>query len=144
MRSPAKSTSSRATSSSVPPEFRPQANACTDAGSARAHSSAERPSGSRDRGPMRRMLSAIGKVRESMPDSDLELAAQNAALTRQLLQWIADAPRTYDEALDTWRSSCPRHTIWEDALLAGLIERPPGQRSLVLTARGLATLRQPR
>ena len=75
-----------------------------------------------------------------MPDSDIELAAQNAALTRQLLQWIADTPRTYNEALETWRSSCPRHTIWEDALLAGLIECQPGERKLVLTARGLATL----
>ena len=75
-----------------------------------------------------------------MPDSDAELTAQNAALTRQLLEWIAEAPRTYREALDTWRSSCPRHTIWEDALLAGLIECPPGQRNLALTARGFAIL----
>ena len=79
-----------------------------------------------------------------MPDSDLELAAQNDALTHQLLQWIAEAPRTYGEALDTWPSTCPRHTIWEDALLAGLIEWPPGERNLVLTDRGRDRLRQRR
>lgn len=77
-----------------------------------------------------------------MPDSNLELDAQNAALTRQLLQWIADAPRTYDDAIDTWRSTCPRHTIWEDALLAGLIECTPGRERLTLTQRGLAALRE--
>jgi len=57
-----------------------------------------------------------------MPDNAAQLERQNAALTRQLLEWIVAAPRGYDEALETWRSSCPRHTIWEDALAAGLIE----------------------
>ena len=78
-----------------------------------------------------------------MPDSDAELDVQNAALTRQLLEWVAEAPRTYDEALATWRSSCPRHTIWEDALLAGLIECTPQARRLALTARGEEMLRRP-
>src|SRR5689334_3474503 len=86
------------------------------------------------------MLSAATRRAFPMPDSDLELATQNAALTRQLLEWIAAAPRTYREALDTWRSSCPRHTIWEDALLAGLIECAPGQQKLALTPRGVAVL----
>jgi len=57
-----------------------------------------------------------------MPDSHLELERQNAALTRQLLQWIRSERRTYADALDVWRSSCPRHTIWEDALAAGFID----------------------
>ena len=76
-----------------------------------------------------------------MPDSDQELALQNAALTRQLLEWIASGTHTYEDALDTWRSSCPRHTIWEDAVLAGLIDRA-GQRNaiLTLTQRGRALL----
>ena len=77
-----------------------------------------------------------------MPDSDQELALQNAALTRQLLEWIASGRHTYDDAMQTWRSSCPRHTIWEDALLAGLIDHA-GERNaiLTLTARGRALLR---
>ena len=77
-----------------------------------------------------------------MPDSDLELSLQNAALTRQLLEWIASGRHTYDDAIQTWRSSCPRHTIWEDALLAGLIDHA-GERDaiLTLTPRGQAVLR---
>ena len=57
-----------------------------------------------------------------MPDNTAQLERQNAALTSQLLEWIAASPRTYEEALETWRSSCPRHTIWEDALESGLVE----------------------
>ena len=51
-----------------------------------------------------------------MPDNAAQLERQNAALIRQLLEWIASAPRTYGDAMEIWRSSCPRHTIWEDAL----------------------------
>lgn len=57
-----------------------------------------------------------------MPDSHAQLALQNAALTRQFLEWIDSAPHTYAEALEVWHSHCPRHTIWEDALAAGLVE----------------------
>ena len=72
-----------------------------------------------------------------MPDSHHELERQNAALTLQLLQWIRSAPRTYGDALEIWRSSCPRHTIWEDALAAGYIECGTAQSSpLALTQRG--------
>jgi hypothetical protein len=35
------------------------------------------------------------------------------ALTLQLLEWIADHPRQYDEALEVWRTTCPRLSIWE-------------------------------
>ncbi len=57
-----------------------------------------------------------------MPDNDDALARQNAALTRALLEWIASAPRTYAELIDAWHSTCPRHTILEDAQIAGLID----------------------
>jgi len=52
----------------------------------------------------------------------------NVALTMQLLQWIGTRPREYQETIDAWRTSCPRLTIWEDALSDGLIERLPGAR----------------
>jgi len=74
-----------------------------------------------------------------MPDNAAQLERQNAALTRQLLEWIAAAPRTYDDAIETWRSSCPRHTIWEDALEAGLIEIARDGRVMV-SAAGAALL----
>lgn len=72
-----------------------------------------------------------------VPDSHLELERQNAALTRQLLQWIRSERRTYADALDVWRSSCPRHTIWEDALAAGFIDCGTTRESvLALTQEG--------
>ena len=62
----------------------------------------------------------------------------------EFLSWVASRPRTYDEAMDAWQSHCPRQTIWEDAIIDGLIEierehsthNPP----IALTARGLARL----
>lgn len=67
-------------------------------------------------------------------------------LTRDLLRWLADTPRAYDETMEAWRSHCPRFTVWEDALSDGLvrIERVAGQRqgeaAIVLTQRGRAVL----
>ncbi len=47
--------------------------------------------------------------------------SQVSSLTLDLLQWLAQSPRTYGETMDAWRSSCPRLTIWEDALADGLV-----------------------
>jgi D-3-phosphoglycerate dehydrogenase / 2-oxoglutarate reductase len=38
-----------------------------------------------------------------------------SALTLELLNWVAERPRTYDETMAVWRTSCPRMPIWEDA-----------------------------
>ena len=77
-----------------------------------------------------------------MPDSYSQLASQNAALTRQLLEWIAGGAHTYAEVLDVWHSHCPRHTIWEDALEAGLVDCAGGREDVVvLTSAGRALLR---
>jgi hypothetical protein len=45
-----------------------------------------------------------------------------SAQMRELLVWVAREPRTYAAAMDAWRSSCPRFSVWEDAQDAGLIE----------------------
>ena len=62
----------------------------------------------------------------------------------QFLDWVSSRPRTYAEAMDAWRSTCPRHTVWEDALADGLIQIEDGdtlRQSLVtLTERGRAVL----
>lgn len=77
-----------------------------------------------------------------MADSDEALARQNLALTRQMLEWIASTPRTYADTVETWRSSCPRHTIWEDAVMAGLVDHDGSGSSIIrLTERGRALLR---
>ena len=39
-----------------------------------------------------------------------------STLTEQFLAWVADRPRTYADAMEAWRSTCPRLSIWEDAL----------------------------
>jgi hypothetical protein len=57
---------------------------------------------------------------------------------RELLQWVARQPRTYEEAMEAWRSHCPRHTTWEDACLEGLIEVVGN--SVTLTPSGAARL----
>jgi hypothetical protein len=37
-------------------------------------------------------------------------------LILDFLQWIMAGPRSYAEAMETWRTSCPRLTIWEDSI----------------------------
>jgi len=44
------------------------------------------------------------------------------ALMLELLAWIAARPRTYDETMRAWRTSCQRMPIWEDATSDGLVE----------------------
>ena len=56
-------------------------------------------------------------------------------LTLELLAWISDRPRTYDETIEAWRSNCPRHPVWDDALSDGLVQVVNGSE-VALTARG--------
>jgi hypothetical protein len=45
------------------------------------------------------------------------------ALVLDFVEWIAREPRPYSEVIATWRTSCPRLTIWEDAVDRGYVER---------------------
>ncbi len=45
------------------------------------------------------------------------------ALVLDLVEWGAKAPRLYADVIDAWRTSCPRLTVWEDAVERGLVER---------------------
>ena len=61
----------------------------------------------------------------------------------QLLEWIAYDERTYGETMEAWTTYCPRLTVWEDALTAGLVEvTRDGRRGskVVLTPTGFAAL----
>lgn len=60
-----------------------------------------------------------------MDASDHIDAEARDGLIRQLVDWTAARPRTYGEAMEAWRSSCPALTIWEDALAERLIEVRP-------------------
>ena len=44
-------------------------------------------------------------------------------LVLDLVEWVAARPRTYAEVMEAWRTSCPRLTVWEDALDRGLVAR---------------------
>ena len=46
-------------------------------------------------------------------------------LVLDLVEWIAREPRLYAEVIETWRTSCPRLTIWEDAVDRGYVARQP-------------------
>jgi hypothetical protein len=64
------------------------------------------------------------------------------ALALPLLDWISDRPRTYAEALDAWRTPCPRLSIWEDACIDGLIDcDPDGSRIVKVSPKGRARMR---
>ena len=47
-------------------------------------------------------------------------------LVLDLVEWIARQPRLYSDVIETWRTSCPRLTIWEDAVDRGYVARQPG------------------
>lgn len=61
-----------------------------------------------------------------------------APLIRDLLEWIAKAPRTHAEVMEDWRTSCPRLPVWEEATDLGYVARKG--RMVELTARGRAFL----
>lgn len=66
----------------------------------------------------------------------------NEALVLDMLEWLAAGPRPYGDVMEAWRSTCPRLTVWEDALdlrlvrqRGGAVEATPAGRAL-LAARG--------
>jgi predicted transcriptional regulator len=69
-------------------------------------------------------------------------------LILDLLEWVAKAPRSYADVMEAWRTSCPRLTVWEDAVDNGFLVRervegrsvqvaitPQGQRFLADNGR---------
>jgi hypothetical protein len=69
---------------------------------------------------------------------------QPSLIMIQFLAWVADRPRNYAQAMDAWRSTCPRLSIWEDAILDGLVTFEGGatrnQSRVMLTPKGRAAL----
>jgi len=68
------------------------------------------------------------------------MAESTENLVLEFLNWVADRPRTYEEAMEAWQSHCPRQTIWEDAIIDGLVKiestlAPQGSQ-ILLTERG--------
>jgi hypothetical protein len=78
---------------------------------------------------------------------DAGMADQVNALVLDLVEWVAKKPRPYADVMDAWRTSCPRLTIFEDAIDGGLIESRSvagGGVLVAVTAAGSAVLREHR
>jgi hypothetical protein len=60
----------------------------------------------------------------------------------ELLAWIGQERRTYP-AIEFWKTQCPRHSLWEDAVADGLVEvvRNGARSYVVLSSAGEAALR---
>src|SRR4051794_40363912 len=69
------------------------------------------------------------------PDS----GGAHRALMIQFLIWVGDRPRCRDDVMEAWRSTCPRLTVWEDAVIDGLVQIDPTSR-VTVTERGRALL----
>jgi hypothetical protein len=65
-------------------------------------------------------------------------------LVLDLVEWVSKAPRSYPELIDAWRTSCPRLTVWEDAVDRGFVSRQGGEHGgmVVVTSLGLTFLHQ--
>ena len=50
----------------------------------------------------------------------LMVAAPSLAMV-EFLAWALARPRRYAEAREAWASTCPRLSLWEDAIIADLI-----------------------
>jgi hypothetical protein len=77
---------------------------------------------------------------DSSPSTAAPLTAP-LALVLQLLAWVAARPRTYEETMEAWRTSCPRLPVWEDATMNGLVAVVPGdagfrEHAVCLTPEG--------
>ncbi|MBR0648760.1 hypothetical protein GXW78_03745 [Roseomonas terrae] len=59
-------------------------------------------------------------------------------LMLDLVAFVAERPRPYAEVLDAWRTSCPRLSVWEDTVEAGLVHVLDGK--VMATAAGHAAL----
>lgn len=64
------------------------------------------------------------------------------ALLFDMLAWLARGAQPYAEVMDAWRTSCPRLTVWEDAVERRLVEHARVDRVAVvrITQEGRAFL----
>ncbi len=60
------------------------------------------------------------------------------SLVLDMLEWMGPEPRPYAEVIEAWRTSCPRLTVWEDAVEEGYVS------SAVVDGRGVLVSITPR
>jgi hypothetical protein len=95
----------------------------------------------------------VGKGGPAMHPKTIDASPR---LLLQFLEWVAARPRDYHETMDAWRTSCPRISVWEDALIAGYVaaedspdraqgpQRAQNNVRIVLTPAGVDHLDQSR
>ena len=62
------------------------------------------------------------------------MLAADDPLILDLVEWVAREERSHAELMETWRTSCPRLTVWEDAVDCGYVVREG--RLVTVTAKG--------
>jgi len=66
---------------------------------------------------------ALDSVRvAAQPAAELPLSEPPSQATLEFLAWVASRPRTYAEAMELWQTSCPRSSVWENAIGDALIQ----------------------
>ncbi len=95
--------------------------------------------------PYRRAGAGAGSPVAAQPSRlPRETSASPAML--EFLAWVSSRPRTYAETMEAWQTSCPRNSVWEDALHEDLIQLEHGSGSAMgeagvrLTRYGEATI----
>jgi hypothetical protein len=69
----------------------------------------------------------------------MEMTSVIEPLVLDLVSWVAEEPQPHVEVMEAWRTSCPRLTVWEEAVDMGLIERKQIESRglfVVVTERG--------
>ena len=62
------------------------------------------------------------------------MSDDNHALVLDLVEFVAKQPRPYAEVIEAWRTSCPRLTIWEDAIDKNLVHRISDRNGIMMVA----------
>ena len=68
-------------------------------------------------------------------------------LMLDLVEWIHKQPRSYEDVMNAWRTSCPGLPVWENAVDSGYVVREwrKGEGAIVsITTKGQKFLTQHR
>lgn len=81
---------------------------------------------------------------KSHGENDIVSDSTVEALIVDLLAWLAETDRTYEEVMSTWRTSCPKLPVWEDANDRGFVATvATGGRKIVrVSSKGLEWLKR--
>lgn len=72
------------------------------------------------------------------------MTLDNEPLVLDLVEWVAKEPRSYQDVMTAWRTSCPRLQVWEDAVDHGFLMRYSDDRDeamVKITPKGLDFLK---